>query len=57
MLGVGDYYYELAVQIVEIGLKTRAQNGGILDFVDLKQRLERMRQSQSLSECAFASFT
>lgn len=30
VLGVGDFYYELAVQIVEICLSTRSVNGGLM---------------------------
>lgn len=30
VLGVGDFYYELAVQIVEICLATRSVNGGLM---------------------------
>lgn len=30
ILGVGDFYYELAVQIVEICLATRSVNGGLM---------------------------
>lgn len=30
VLGVGDFYYELAVQIVEICLATRSENGGLM---------------------------
>lgn len=30
VLGVGDFYYELAVQIVEICLATRDINGGLM---------------------------
>ncbi|KAI9142722.1 EAP30/Vps36 family-domain-containing protein [Paraphysoderma sedebokerense] len=44
MLGVGDFYYELGVQIIEICLATRASNGGLMDITDLKLKLERMRK-------------
>ena len=30
MLGVGDFYYELGVQIIEVCLATSHRNGGIL---------------------------
>ncbi len=43
LLGFGDFYYELAVQIVEICYQTRNQNGGLIDLNDLKQRLESIR--------------
>lgn len=43
LLGYGDFYYELAVQIAEICLKTRAQNGGIIELSELTQRLQKHR--------------
>lgn len=43
LLGVGDFYYELAVQITEICLSTRDRNGGLIDMVELKNSLDRMR--------------
>jgi len=41
LLGVGDFYYELAVQIVEICMQTREVNGGLIDLdllIDLLQK-------------------
>jgi len=38
MLGVGDFYYELGVQAVEICIATRSQNGGIMTLNELHQR-------------------
>ncbi|CEO97697.1 Vacuolar-sorting protein SNF8 [Plasmodiophora brassicae] len=43
LLGVGDFYYELSVQIIEICLATRPQNGGLLSLMELLTRLERRR--------------
>jgi len=43
MLGVGDFYYELAVQIIEVCLKTRERNGGILEVSELLLHLEKTR--------------
>ncbi|KAA8499029.1 Vacuolar-sorting protein SNF8 [Porphyridium purpureum] len=42
-LGVGDYYYELAVRTAEICITTRVLNGGILDVEECRQRLKRKR--------------
>ncbi|KAL5266029.1 hypothetical protein ACHWQZ_G006625 [Mnemiopsis leidyi] len=39
LLGVGDFYYELGVQIVEVCLATRPTNGGIITMEDLVVRL------------------
>ena len=43
LLGVGDFYYELAVQIVDICYVTRARNGGLIGMDELKVLLERKR--------------
>ncbi|KAJ3017111.1 ESCRT-II subunit protein snf8 [Thoreauomyces humboldtii] len=52
LLGVGDFYYELGVQISEICIATRERNGGLIDVTDLKRLLERMRgkDAQEISE-------
>ena len=43
---MGDFYYELGVQIIEVCMATRSQNGGLMDLLELKRRLERLRQTQ-----------
>ncbi|GFP82755.1 vacuolar protein sorting-associated protein 22 homolog 1 [Phtheirospermum japonicum] len=35
LLGIGDFYYELGVQIVDICLATRPQNGGLISLEEL----------------------
>ena len=35
MLGFGDFYYELGVQIVEACLATRPLNGGLMEMKPL----------------------
>lgn len=54
LLGVGDFYYELAVQIIEVCLRTRSQNGGLIAMEDLMQllRARRGKHAQEISECA-----
>jgi len=32
LLGVGDFYYELGVQIIEVCMQTREVNGGLIDM-------------------------
>ncbi len=51
MLGVGDFYYELGVQIVEICGGTRRQNGGLISLNELYRRLKRhpSRSKQNIS--------
>ena len=43
LLGVGDFYYELGVQIIDVCLATRAQNGGIVGADELQAVLQRRR--------------
>ena len=40
---MGDFYYELAVQIVEVCLATSHLNGGLITLDDLRARLLRSR--------------
>lgn len=42
-LGLGEWTYELAVQIVDVCVSTRALNGGLVELRDLIRRVERMR--------------
>ncbi|CAG8631346.1 29780_t:CDS:2, partial [Racocetra persica] len=46
-LGVGDFYYELGVQIIEICLSTRGRNGGLIELDELKRQLVKMRGGNS----------
>ena len=50
MLGVGDFYFELAVQLIDICLQTRECNGGLIDMVELKRRLSLLRPSTAISD-------
>lgn len=50
VMGVGDFYYELAVQIIEFALATRPQNGGLIELSTVKQELEKSRRDRNLSE-------
>ncbi|KAI4463969.1 eap30 subunit of ell complex [Holotrichia oblita] len=43
VLGIGDFYYELAVQIVEVCLATNHKNGGLIRLDELRQRLIKAR--------------
>ncbi|KAG8464999.1 hypothetical protein KFE25_012362 [Diacronema lutheri] len=43
LLGVGDFYYELAVQVADVCMSTRAQAGGLIAVGDLHARLGRKR--------------
>ncbi|KAL0477241.1 vacuolar protein sorting protein VPS22 [Acrasis kona] len=43
LLGVGDFFYELAVQIIEICIRTRDQNGGLMELNEVVERVNRRR--------------
>ncbi|XP_067000623.1 vacuolar-sorting protein SNF8 [Anabrus simplex] len=43
VLGIGDFYYELSVQIVEVCLATNYKNGGLISLDELRQRLIKAR--------------
>lgn len=42
-LGVGDWYYELGVQIVDVCIRTRPLNGGLILIQELVDRINKMR--------------
>uniref|UniRef100_A0A8C5K3C6 Vacuolar-sorting protein SNF8 n=1 Tax=Jaculus jaculus TaxID=51337 RepID=A0A8C5K3C6_JACJA len=39
MLGVGDFYYELCVQIIEVCLALKYRNGGLITLEELHQQV------------------
>lgn len=43
MSGVGDFYYELAVQSIEICMSSRSENGGLLELDQLYKKLVKTR--------------
>lgn len=43
LLGVGDFYYELAIQIVEVCMATNHRNGGIMSMSELLVRVKASR--------------
>jgi ESCRT-II complex subunit VPS22 len=43
MLGMSDWTYELAVQLVDICVSTRDRNGGMIELSDLLRRLHQLR--------------
>jgi len=50
MLGVGDFYYELGVQIVEICMATTPRNGGLMPLDELRERLGKARSRKGNNE-------
>ncbi|KAG9510298.1 Stress-induced-phosphoprotein 1 [Fragariocoptes setiger] len=45
MLGVGDFYYELAIQIVEVFMSSSHRNGGIMPMDELISRVLSSRNA------------
>lgn len=43
LLGVGDFYYELAVRIIKVCVETRPINGGIISLRELLSELRQQR--------------
>ncbi|KAJ2007003.1 ESCRT II complex subunit Dot2 [Coemansia thaxteri] len=43
LLGVGDFYCELGIQIIDICVSTRSANGGLIEVEELRRRLIRRR--------------
>lgn len=44
MLGVGDFYYEVGVQVVELCVATSHRNGGVLSLDEVQRRLNARRR-------------
>ena len=57
MLGFGDFYYELGVQIVEACLATRQLNGGLMDMRSLLRFVMVLQPARRacLASCTGAS--
>ncbi|XP_030846214.1 vacuolar-sorting protein SNF8-like [Strongylocentrotus purpuratus] len=53
MLGVGDFYYEIGVQIIEVCLATQHRNGGLMNLEELLHKVRKTRgqtkQAQDVS--------
>jgi ESCRT-II complex subunit VPS22 len=43
LLGLGEWTYELAVQVVDVCVSTRERNGGVIEMGELIDRVERLR--------------
>lgn len=53
LLGVGDYYFELAVRTIEVCVASRPINGGILSVREVLRALKsrRINYTEAISEC------
>ena len=45
MLDIGDFYYELGVQIVEVCMASAHKTGGLMELGELRQKLIRARSA------------
>jgi len=52
LLGVGDFYYDLGVMIIQITLQTRSTNGGIISIAELQRFItsSRSKSRQKVTE-------
>ncbi|ORX77370.1 winged helix DNA-binding domain-containing protein [Anaeromyces robustus] len=48
ILGVGDFYYELAVQIIQVCYLSRSRNGGLIEINELKKTLTEIRGKKAV---------
>jgi len=46
---VGEFYYELGIQLVEACLKLQEQTGGLVDMELLKKAIERRRGRNAIA--------
>lgn len=47
LLGMGDWQYELGVQIVDVCVSTRERNGGLIDMGELVRMVSKLRGVES----------
>jgi ESCRT-II complex subunit VPS22 len=47
VLGMGDFYYELSVQVVEVCLASNHATGGLMELTELRKRLVTARGQKS----------
>lgn len=50
MLDIGDFYYELGVQIVEVCMASAHKTGGLMELGELRQKLVRARSADVCGE-------
>lgn len=55
ILGVGDFYYELAIQALDVCFVSRSRNGGLISLHELTERLRSKRQTVAHKTSTFES--
>jgi ESCRT-II complex subunit VPS22 len=50
---VGNFYYDLGIQVITVCYRTRARTGGLIDLQELTQLLRdhRGKRAAPISEC------
>ncbi len=56
---VNDFYFELAVRVVEVCGETRGENGGLIELRKVRERIMkgRVEGASEITECVFTSST
>lgn len=59
MLGgsVNDFYFELAVKVVEVCGETRAENGGLIGVKEVRERIMKTRMEGAADITEYVKFT
>lgn len=50
VLGIGDFYYELGVQVVEVCLASNHMTGGLMELDELRRRLIAARGKNAIHQ-------
>jgi len=53
-VGIGDFYYELAVKIAEVCFATKTRNGGIIAVTEVLDTLNRKKKAYSIGDIPVA---
>ena len=55
-LGIGDFYFELGLNIIDVCMRTRAQNGGLIEVRDLQRQLALKLSQSTISEYVYIKY-
>lgn len=50
MLGLGDFQYELSIQIIDVCVSTRSSNGGMIEIGELIKSINQLRRGRVSSD-------
>lgn len=57
LLGMGDFYYELAIKVAEVCLASRSRNGGIISITEVREILAARKTKFSLGQQKTQSYS